>query len=276
MPPTVSSARAAIASATVGLVLVAAAIAVPRWTDEDVRVHWPPLHADWDPRLGLLTLPAIAIGLLLWVALPRLAVTASWRALLAYAFAGTWLWTMALAMTEGTDGLARVFERPGEYVYDAQRVDSIGTMLRTFIDHIPMDSPDHWHTHVAGHPPGALLFFVLLDRLGITDPFWIGVVVVTIGSTAVVAVLVTLKTLGSARTGATGHAVDRPRTDRGVDGGQRRRAVHRRRRVGPRAARDRRQPPPPGSRHRGRRCCSARASTSRTVWCSSGSSPSRS
>jgi hypothetical protein len=38
---------------------------------------------------------------------------------------------------------------------------------------------------------------VLLDRLGITDPFWIGVVVVTIGSTAVVAVLVTLKTLGS-------------------------------------------------------------------------------
>ncbi len=79
-------------------------------------------------------------------------------------------------MTEGTDGLARVFERPGEYVYDAQRVDSIGTMVRTFVDRIPMDSPDHWHTHVAGHPPGALLFFVLLDRLGITDPFWIGVV----------------------------------------------------------------------------------------------------
>ncbi|WP_246161961.1 hypothetical protein [Aeromicrobium ginsengisoli] len=199
MPPTLSSTRAAVASAAVGLVLVAAAIAVPRWTDEDVRVHWPPLHADWDPRFGLLTLPAIAIGLGLWVALPRLAATSSWRALLAYAFAGTWLWTMALAMTEGTDGLARVFERPGEYVYDAQRVDSIGTMLRTFIDHIPMDSPDHWHTHVAGHPPGALLFFVLLDRLGISDPFWIGVVVVTIGSTAVVAVLLTLKTLGSAR-----------------------------------------------------------------------------
>ncbi|VXC11430.1 hypothetical protein [Aeromicrobium sp. 9AM] len=198
MPPTVSSARAAIASATVGLVLVAAAIAVPRLTDEDVRVHWPPLHADWDPRFGLLTLPAIAIGLLLWVALPRLAATASWRGLLAYAFAGTWLWTMALAMTEGTDGLARVFERPGEYVHDAQRVDSIGTMLRTFVDRIPMDSPDHWHTHVAGHPPGALLFFVLLDRLGITDPFWIGVVVVTVGSTAVVAVLVALKALGSA------------------------------------------------------------------------------
>ena len=199
MPPTLSSARAATASATAGLILVVAAIVVPRVTDDDVRVHWPPLHADWDPRLGILTVPALIIGLGLWVALPRLAATSSWRTLLAYAFAGTWLWTMALAMTEGTDGLARVFERPGEYVYDAQRVDSIGTMLRTFIDHIPMDSPDHWHTHVAGHPPGALLFFVLLDRLGISDPFWIGIVVVTIGSTAVVAVLMTLKTLGSVR-----------------------------------------------------------------------------
>ncbi len=199
MPPVLLSARAAVLSATVGLVLVVAAIAVPRVTDDDVRVHWPPLHADWDPRLGILTVPALIIGLGLWIALPRLAATSSWRTLLTYAFAGTWLWTMALAMTEGTDGLARVFERPGEYVYDAQRVDSIGTMLRTFIDHIPMDSPDNWHTHVAGHPPGALLFFVLLDRLGISDPFWIGIVVVTIGSTAVVAVLMTLKTLGSVR-----------------------------------------------------------------------------
>lgn len=194
-----SSTRAAVASAALGLGLVAAAIAVPRWTDEDVRVHWPPLHADWDPRLGVLTLPAIAVGLALWLVLPRIAARTSWRGLLAYAFAGTWIWTMALAMTEGTDGLARVFERPGEYVYDAQRVDSIGTMVRTFVDHIPMDSADNWHTHVAGHPPGALVFFVLLDRMGITDPFWIGVVVVTIGSTAVVAVLITLKTLGSVR-----------------------------------------------------------------------------
>lgn len=199
MPIPLSSARAACASAAVGLGLVVAAVAVPRWTNEDVRVHWPPLHANWDPRFGFLTLPAIAVGLVLWFALPRIAAQASWRGLLAYTFAGTWVWSMALALTEGTEGLARVFERPGEYVHDAQRVDSIGTMVRTFVDHIPMDSPDNWHTHVAGHPPGALLFFVLLDRLGITDPFWIGVVIVTIGSTAGVAVLVTLRTLGSIR-----------------------------------------------------------------------------
>jgi hypothetical protein len=50
---------------------------------------------------------------------------------------------------------------------------------------------------VAGHPPGALLYFVGLDRLGITDPFWIGVVCVTIASTAIVAVMITLRTLGT-------------------------------------------------------------------------------
>lgn len=181
------------------MALVVAAGVVGRWwTNTDDGIHFPPLHATWDPRIGLLTLPAIAIGLALWLVLPRLAETLSWRAMLATAFATTWIWTMALAMTEGKDGLARVFERRQEYVYDAQHVRSISTMMHTFIDRIPYSAaPDNWHVHVAGHPPGALLFFVLLDRLGITGFFSIGLVVVTIGSTAIVAVLITLRALGS-------------------------------------------------------------------------------
>ena len=200
MTDRLKSGRAALISAAVAVVLVGAAILVPRVTGEDVRVNWPPLHADWDPRIGWMTIPAVLIGVLLVVGLPRLVAASSWRRTLLIGYAGVWLWTMAVAMTEGPHGLARVFDvvdRPGEYVYDAQRVDAILPMLRTFIDHIPMDSVDNWRTHVAGHPPGALLFFVLVDRLGITDPFWIGVVVVTIGSTAIGAVLHTLKVMGS-------------------------------------------------------------------------------
>lgn len=159
-------------------------------------MHWPPLHADWDPRFSLLAVPAIVIGLAMVAVLPRLARIVSWRLLLATAFASTWIWVMALALTEGPDGLARVFERRQEYVYDAQSVGSIHTMLQTFIDRIPFDSPDNWYVHVAGHPPGALLYFVGIDRLGITDPFWIGVVCVTLASTAIMAVLITLRTLG--------------------------------------------------------------------------------
>ncbi len=197
MPTTLTRPRAAVLSAGAGLLLVVASMVVPLWIEDDVRVHFPPLHADWDPRFGLLTLPAIAIGLAFVVVLPRLARALRWRALLATAFATTWVWIVAVAMTEGTEGLARTFERRQEYVYDAQSVGSIHTMLQTFIDRIPMDAPDNWYVHVAGHPPGALLYFVGIDRLGITDPFWIGVVCVTIASTAIVAVMITLRTLGS-------------------------------------------------------------------------------
>lgn len=200
MSRALTSPRAAALSAATGLALVVASMVVPRWLDEDVRVHWPPLHADWDPRVGVLTLPAMVIGLLLVVALPWIARSLPWRALLATAFATTWVWIVALAMTEGTEGLARTFERRQEYVYDAQSVGSIHTMLQTFVDRIPMDAPDNWYVHVAGHPPGALLYFVGVDRLGITDPFWIGVVCVTIASTAIVAVMITLRTLGHERT----------------------------------------------------------------------------
>lgn len=200
MSRALTSPRAAALSAATGLALVVASMVVPRWFDEDVRVHWPPLHADWDPRVGVLTLPAMVVGVLLVVALPWIARSLPWRALLATAFATTWVWIVALAMTEGTEGLARTFERRQEYVYDAQSVGSIHTMLQTFVDRIPMDAPDNWYVHVAGHPPGALLYFVGVARLGITDPFWIGVVCVTIASTAIVAVMITLRTLGHERT----------------------------------------------------------------------------
>lgn len=192
------AARWAGLSVGVALVLIAAAIALPRRFDWSVEVGWPPLQAQPNPRFDTLTFPAIAIGLVLVLTLPALAARLRWRTLLATAFATTWIWTVALAMTEGADGLSRVFARPQEYVYDAQRVTSISTMMHTFIGRIALSAPDNWHVHVAGHPPGALLFFVLLDRVGVTGLFGIGVVIVTIGSTAIVAVLITLRALGSA------------------------------------------------------------------------------
>ena len=190
-------ARLALVSVGAGAVLVTLAMIVPRLEDDNVHVHWPPLHADWMPRFGPMTIVAIVIGLALWTVFPPLARRMPWPRLMVATYAATWLWTMALAFTDGCEGLRRVFDRTGEYVYDAQRVTSIPHMLRTFTDHIPMDSAQHWHTHVAGHPPGALLYFVFLDRLGITSHLWIGIITVTIGTTAVSAVVLALCCLGS-------------------------------------------------------------------------------
>jgi len=200
MPPArFAPARPAALSAAVGGILVAAAIVVPRIHDNRVRVYWPPLHGDWMPRFGLMSLIAVALGLLLWSVLPGLCTRLSWPSFLLTAYAATWSWIMALAYVDGPDGLRRVFDRNGEYVYDAQRVDSIPHMLRTFVDHIPVGSADQWHTHVAGHPPGALLFFVLLDRLGLTSNLWIGIIIVSIGATAVVAAILALRVMGNER-----------------------------------------------------------------------------
>ena len=192
-----TSLRPAMLSTAVGIVLVVAAIVVPRVLDEDVRVNWPPLHAWWEPRLGTATVVVAVIGLALWWVLPRLLQRLSWTATVVVTTVAAWIWTMSLALYDGRYGLSRVFERPGEYVHDAQGVDDVPAMLRTFIDHIPIDSPDNWHVHVAGHPPGAFLFFILLDRLGISDPFWIAVIVVTLGVTGIAAVMLLLGLLGS-------------------------------------------------------------------------------
>jgi len=176
--------------------VVAASVAVPRLAGIDVRVHWPPLHADLrefaPPHLVLVAV----LGLLLALGAPALLDRLRWPLAVATTAAVSWVWTMALALSEGTRGLSRVFSRPGEYRYDAQRVDDVRTMLGEFISRIPLDSIDHWHIHVAGHPPGALLSFVLLDRIGVTSALWVGVVVVTIGATAVAAIMLTLRRLG--------------------------------------------------------------------------------
>ncbi len=189
--------RPAVLSAIVGLLVVVAAMVVPAALDEDVRVHWPPLHAVWAPRFEPLLLVAIAAAVLLWSALPSLCRELPWRIVVVLATTSTWLWACALGLSDGRYGFSRVYGRTSEYLHDAMTVTDVPLALRTFIERIPSSAPDNWHTHVAGHPPGALLSFVLLDRVGITDPFWVAMVVVTVGATSVAAVLLTLDHLGS-------------------------------------------------------------------------------
>ena len=63
-------------------------------------------------------------------------------------------------------------------------------MLAEFVSRIPYAAaPDNWPTHVAGHPPGALLFFVLLARVGLGGDFAAGLVVTALAATTAVAVL---------------------------------------------------------------------------------------
>ena len=62
--------------ARAALLLMAAAVVLPAVTGWDVRVRWfPPLHAEWQPRVGWGTLPAVALAAAGLVVEPRLAET---------------------------------------------------------------------------------------------------------------------------------------------------------------------------------------------------------
>ncbi|WP_217236659.1 hypothetical protein [Streptomyces sp. AC555_RSS877] len=164
--------------------------------DGTLRVGWPPLLATWDPHVGPGTPAALAIGVAVVAYGPVLAARLPWRALLPTVWAVGMAWTWSLALVDGWHrGVAEQLTTRNEYLRAVDRFPDIPAALADFHHHILIDSPDNWPAHVAGHPPGATLTFVLLDRLGLGGGGWAGTWCITVGTTAAVAVLVTVRTL---------------------------------------------------------------------------------
>ncbi len=190
--------RAAWIGLAVAVVLIAAAILIPALTGWEVWAkHFPPLHAEWAPRLGPGTIPAIVIAIIAARYATDAAARLPWRRLVVSAFVAGLLWLASLALVDGPSGLGAILESSYEYLPTARAITDVPAFLREFISRIPADSPDNWPTHVAGHPPGAVLFFWVLVQLGLGSWQAIGVVAVLAASTTPVAVLITLRRLGA-------------------------------------------------------------------------------
>ncbi|MEU1119134.1 MULTISPECIES: hypothetical protein [unclassified Streptomyces] len=185
---------ALVAALLVGTaVLVGAAV---ERADGTLHVRWPPLYAHWDPHVGPGTPAACAVALAVVAYGPSLAGRLPWRALLGAVWGTATAWTFALALIDGwRRGVAGRLTTKYEYLQVIDRFDDIHGTLRDFTRHILIDSPDHWPAHVAGHPPGATLTFVLLDRVGLGGGAWAGIWCVVVGATAGVAVLVAVRAL---------------------------------------------------------------------------------
>lgn len=186
------------------VVLIAAAVLVPRGLGWQVYAYAhpepedvAPLHARWDPRIGLGTVPAVLIAVLGWRYAASLTERLGWRALLVATYVVGLAWLLSLALVDGWDGIAAVLEHPYEYLQTARATSDFPGILPEWISRIPLRSEDNWPTHVAGHPPGALLFFVVLDRLGLGGGGGAGLAVTSIAATVPVAVMLTVKTLAS-------------------------------------------------------------------------------
>lgn len=124
---------------------------------------------------------------------PSLARRLPWSWLLAASAGAAAVWAVALAVTGGWGRLAEPMASKHEYLADVDRVHGFGSLVSTFIDSVPVGSPGQWTTHVAGHPPGALLTFALLDWLGLGGPGWAAALCIAGGALAVPAVLVTVR-----------------------------------------------------------------------------------
>ena len=191
--------RAAWAGLGAALLLAALGMALPAVLDWDVHVrYFPPLHADWDPRAGWGTVPAVALGALSVRYAGDLAARLSWGRLLVTAYVAGLAWMLALALVDGLDGIGHILDTSYEYLDTARATRDLPATLDEYVRRIPVDAPGgQWPVHIAGHPPGALTFFVVLVRLGLGSGLAAGVVVTLLAASTAVAVLVTLRTLGA-------------------------------------------------------------------------------
>ncbi|MFJ9111269.1 hypothetical protein [Streptomyces sp. NPDC102283] len=195
--------RADLVAAAAGVLLVTAAVVVGHVIqnrDGSLRAQWPPLLASWDPHLGPGTPAAVIMAVLVVAYGPALAARLPWRGLLAAAWAGSMAWVFSMALIDGWHrGVAKRLTTKHEYLRVIDRFEDIPATLRDFTNHIVIGEPGNWPAHIAGHPPGATLTFVWLDRIGLGGGAWAAVLCVVVGGSGVLAALITVRLLAEER-----------------------------------------------------------------------------
>jgi hypothetical protein len=198
----------------VGVLLVVAAFVVPHLHlglvtplihASSGRIHafadTAPIFGWWNAHVGWGTVPAIVIGIaaVLWG--QTIALRLPWRAVPLATWATACAWAFSLAMIDGWQrGFAHRLTEQHEYLRQVPSITDVGEAVRTFASRILDFQPNSWITHVSGHPPGALLTFVWLDRIGLGGGAWAGLLCLLVGSSAAAAIVVAIRALNDERT----------------------------------------------------------------------------
>lgn len=158
-----------------------------------LQLDAPPFVGQWDIRVHASALLPLAAAPLLWLLSPRVQAL-PWRRALLGSWAMAMTWAVALAATDGVRGFTGPLTLRDDYLHDVGRVGP--GFLETFTQHV-QSGPGQWTTHVAGHPPGLLLLLKALDAIGLGGAWPEAVLFVTVGTSATVAVLLTVRRLVS-------------------------------------------------------------------------------
>ena len=184
--------------------VLAAALVGQRILADGVHLYlpFPPLLAHWLPHVGPGTPFAVVVAVVVVTRGPAWAERLRWRALPALTGVAACAWTLSLALVDGWQrGVVDRLTSTEEYLHDVPRAPDVAVLLREFAAHILTSAVDpgqtwFWTTHVGSHPPGALLVFVLLDRIGLGGGGPAGLLVIAIGASAAAAILVATRSLG--------------------------------------------------------------------------------
>jgi methylthioxylose transferase len=186
-----SSARMTLAVHTTwAIVIVAAHVLLERVqaAGANIRIQAAPLVGTFDLRVSGRQIAALAVGIVVVVAGPRLVELVVWRTLLVASAAAAAAWAVSLALVDGVQGLTSPLEARTEYLADVANVGSPGAFLSTFVDRIA-----DYSIHVQGHPPGMLLLLSAFDRVGLGGSGWAAALCIAGGAVAVPAVLVAVR-----------------------------------------------------------------------------------
>jgi hypothetical protein len=184
--------RAALTAVALVAVAVAAGAGLGL-AGHPVHASAAPLFGHWQPHAGPGTPVAVAIAAVVCWQGPGLAARLRFRWVLAAGYAATAGWILALALVDGwRRGVTTRLTTPFEYLSEV----GPPVALRDFAGRIVEGGPDPWTTHVAGHPPGALLVFAGLDRIGLGGGTWAALACILAGASVTVSVPVTLHVLG--------------------------------------------------------------------------------
>jgi hypothetical protein len=174
----------------VWVVLIAGSAVGGRVVNEGfaTKVLAPPLLGRSDLRIGLATLLAATVGIMVVWWGPRIVTTIPWGLLLVVTTTGAAVWAVSLALLDGVDALSAPLTGPHDYLASVGRVDAPGKLLESFVDRL-----ETFSLHVQGHPPGMVLTLWGLARVGLGGPGWATVLVIASGASAPAALLLVVK-----------------------------------------------------------------------------------
>jgi hypothetical protein len=150
------------------VVVVALAWGTWRVADADVALRAAPLSGRWrwHGDAGLVPAMVVAVVVVGWG--PGLARRLAARRLPVVAGGAATVWSLALAASDGWDGVAAPLTTRHEYEPFAAGVRDIGGFLERFVDDLA-SAP----VHIQGHPPGPVVLAWALDRVGLGGAGWL-------------------------------------------------------------------------------------------------------